>query len=137
MLCVLGYVALSWAVRFDMRRGEQIASLLYPLDTFSMYAPGPGPYASHLLIRDAQGVVHRVTTFRSFDCRELVTGHADRCADQHGIEYHYDDLIQYIQSHAGLGEMEVEIISRTWQIRPGAPPVQTSDCVIAHCKASR
>src|SRR5260221_9351086 len=30
-LCVLAYVALSWAARFDMRRGEQIASLFYPL----------------------------------------------------------------------------------------------------------
>jgi hypothetical protein len=130
-------VALSWAVRFDMRRGEQNASLFYPLDTFSMYAPRPGEYMSHLLIRDAQGVVHRVTTFRSFDCGEPVTGGTDRCADQHGIEYHYDDLIHYIQSHAGVGEMDVEIISRTWQIRSGAPPVQTSDCVIAHCKVSR
>ena len=70
ILCVLGYVALSWAVRFDMRRGEQIASLLYPLDTFSMYAPIPGESMSHLLIRDGQGAIHRVTAFRSFDCAE-------------------------------------------------------------------
>src|SRR5439155_14545328 len=32
-LCVLGYVLLSWLVRFDMRLGQQIASLAYPLDT--------------------------------------------------------------------------------------------------------
>jgi hypothetical protein len=137
VLCVLGYVALSWAVRFDMRRGEQIASLLYPLDTFSMYAPGPAAYMSHLLIRDGQGVVHRVTDFRFFDCAEPITGTAAHCADTHGIEYHYDDLTHYIETHAGRGELAVEIISRTWQMRSGAPPVQTSDCVIAHCKVAR
>jgi hypothetical protein len=137
ILCVLGYVALSWAVRFDMRRGAQIASLLYPLDTFSMYAPMPGELMSHLLIRDGQGAVHRVTAFRSFDCAEPVTGNAAQCADKHGIEYHYDDLTNYIQSHAGPGESDVELITRTWEVRRGAPPTQTSDCIIAHCKVSR
>jgi len=136
ILCVLGYVALSWAVRFDMRRGEQIASLIYPLDTFSMYAPVPGAYASHLLIRDMRGAVHRVTAFRSFDCSEPVSG-SGQCAGRHGIEYHYDDLIHYIESHTGAGESDVELITRTWQVRSGQAPVQTSDCVIAHCKVSR
>ena len=136
-LCVLGYVALSWAVRFDMRRGEQIASLLYPFDTFSMYAPNPGRYMSHLLIRDAHGGVHRVTAFRAFDCPEPLTGSAAPCDDQHGIEYHYDDLIHYIQNHRGAGEADAALITRTWQVRSGAPPLHTSDCVIAHCKVSR
>jgi hypothetical protein len=39
VLCVLAHVALAWMVRFDLRRGDQIASLAYPLDTSSMYAP--------------------------------------------------------------------------------------------------
>lgn len=137
VLCVLGYVALSWAVRFDMRLGDQIASLLYPLDTFSMYAGVPGKYASHLLIRDTQGTVHRVTAFRSFDCTEPTPGSSAPCADTHGIQYHYDDLMRYIQSHPGPGTSEVEIITRTWKIRTGAPPVQMADCVIAQCKVSR
>jgi hypothetical protein len=102
-----------------------------------MYAGVPGEHMSHLLIRDQQGAaVHRVTAFRSFDCVEPITGDAARCADRRGIEYHYDDLTNYIRSHAGPGEVEVELISRTWQIRAGAPPVQTSDCVVAHCKVS-
>ena len=46
MLCVLGYVALAWAVRFDLPQGDQIASLVYPLDTFSMYAQAPSPRMS-------------------------------------------------------------------------------------------
>ena len=137
IVCVLVYVTLSWAVRFDMRRGEQIASLVYPLDTFSMYAEAPREYMSHLLIRDAQGVVHRVTAFRSFDCAEPLIGSAARCADMHGIEYHFDDLINYIQGHVGTGESDVELISRTWKIRPRERPVQTSDCVIAHCRVTR
>ena len=136
-LCVLLYVALSWSVRFDMRLGEQIASLVYPLDTFSMYARMPGEDRSHLLIRDAHGGVYRVTSFRSFECVEPFTGPTARCASKRGIPYHYDDLTDYIQKHAGSGELDVDLITRTWELRSGAPPEHTSDCVIAHCKVSR
>jgi hypothetical protein len=132
---VLAYVALSWAGRFDMRLGEQIASLVYPLDTFSMYARMPAAQESHLLVRDHEGVVHRVTDFRSFDCAEPLTGTDARCP--HGIPYHYEDLTRYIESHAGPGEREVELIARTWTLEPGAPPAPTSDCVVAHCRVAR
>lgn len=132
VLCILAYVALSWAVRFDMRLGQQIASLLYPLDTFSMYAGMPGEDTSYLLVRDGQGSVHRVTDFRSFDCAALAAG-ATQCP--HGIPYYYEGLTRYIESHTGTGDLDVELISRTWQFRTGAPPL-TSDCVIAHCKVA-
>jgi hypothetical protein len=124
-------------VRFDMRRGEQAASLLYPLDTFSMYAAIPQHDVSHLLVRDAQGATYRVTAFASFGCSEPVTGDAARCSRQHHIGYHYDDLTHYITTHTGSGDIDVELISRTWHIRSGAGPVHTGDCVIAHCKVSR
>jgi hypothetical protein len=137
VLCVLGYVVLSWAVRLDMRLGEQNASLIYPLDTFSMYGRMPVEDRSHLLVRDAQGTVHRVTDFRTFECAEPVTGTAAHCADKRGILYHYEDLARYIQSHAGPGVLQVELISRTWELHPGAPAVPVSDCVIAHCTVSR
>ena len=137
LLCVLAYVALSWAVRFDMRLGDQIASLVYPLDTFSMYAPLPGRRASHLLIRDAQGAVHHVTDFRSFDCAEPMREVATRCAHRHGIEYHFEDLTRYIESHGGPGEIGAEIITRSWKLRPGSPPLADGDCVIAHCRVAR
>ena len=136
ILCVLGYVALSWAVRFDMRLGEDNASLVYPLDTFSMYARMPGEDRSHLLVRDANGEVHRVTAFRSFHCNEPIIGPGARCADKHGIEYHFEDLARYIQEHAGPGELPVELITRTWIVRSGAPVVRDSDCLIAHCDVS-
>jgi hypothetical protein len=137
ILCVLGYVALSWAVRFDMRHGEQIASLLYPLDTFSMYAGSPGEYVSHVLIRDQQGTIHHVTAFQSFDCAQPVARREAACADSPGYAYLYDDIAGYIESHRGAGDAEVELIYRTWQVRSGAAPVPISDCVIARCKVSR
>ena len=137
VLCVLGYVMLSWAVRIDMRGGQQMASLLYPLDTFSMYARMPSENISHLMIRDAQGTVHRVTDFASFDCAEPVTGDRARCADRHGIRYLHADLTRHIQTHAGPGTSEVELISRTWRVRLGELPAHVSDCVVAHCKVSR
>jgi len=137
ILCVLGYVALSWAVRFDMRLGGQIASLLYPLDTFSMYARMPGEDRSLLLVRDARGVVHRVTDFQSFNCAEPVTGNAAQCADKRGIPYHYDELARYVETHAGSGEIAVELITRTWDLQPWAAPTKTADCIVAHCKVSR
>lgn len=137
ILCLLGYVALSWAVRFDMRLGEQIVSLVYPLDTFSMYAGMPGEDRSLLLVRDRQGGVHRITAFRSFDCAEPIAGSASQCADRRGIPYLSEDLTRYVQTHPGPGDLEVELITRTWELRPGAAPVQVSDCVVAHCKVSR
>src|SRR5262249_6460701 len=120
---------------FDMRGGEQIASLVYPFDTFSMYAPIPGASVSHLLIRDAQGAAHRITAFRSFDCPDAPGG--AQCADTHGIQYHYDDLMHYIQRHRGAGVSDADLIPRTWRLRSGVAPVQIADCVIAHCKVSR
>jgi len=137
VLCVLAYLALAWVARFDLRRGDQIASLVYPLDTFSMYAPNPAPEISHLLVLDRAGATHRVTAFRSFDCVEPLTGPAVPCADRRGFEYHYDDLINFIQAHPGSGAEDVQVIARTWNVPAGGAPVHLSDCVIAHCKVSR
>ena len=135
-LCVLGYVVLSWLVRFDMRLGQQIASLVYPLDTFSMYAGMPGENQSALLVRDGDGNVHRVTAFRAFSCAEPLAGASAACAGQAGIEYLHEDLVHYIQNHVGPAERDVDLIVRTWEIRTGAAPRVTSDCVIAHCRVS-
>jgi len=133
VLCVLAYVALAWSIRFDMPLGHQIASLVYPLDTFSMYAgPASGPI-SHLLIRDDQGVVHRVEDFRSFDCDQPVDRSVARCAERRGYAYHYDELAEYIEQHAGPGMTPVELIYRTWEVRAGAPPATAPDCVVARC----
>ena len=119
-----------------MRLGRQIASLVYPLDTFSMYGGMPGEDRGHLLVRDAQGGVHRVTEFRAFSCAEPLQGSDARCADRHAIPYHFDDLMRYVEHHAGPGEREVELIVRTWDFPAGAP-VQTSDCVVAHCRVAK
>jgi hypothetical protein len=137
VLCVLGYVALSWVVRSDLRLGQQIASLVYPLDTFSMYGGMPGADRSHLLVRDGQGIVHRVTDYRTFDCAEPLTGDAARCGGKHGIPYLYEDLTRYIESHAGPGGSEIDVITRTWEFESGTSPVRTSDCVIARCRVTR
>jgi hypothetical protein len=127
ILCILAYVALSWAVRFDMRLGAQIASLVYPLDTFSMYAGMPGEDASHLLVRDAAGQVHRVTAFRSYTCVDPIVRPAARCTDQRGI----------IQRHAGAGDIDVELIIRNWKLHNGSSPEHTADCVVTRCRVSR
>jgi hypothetical protein len=138
ILCVLAYVALSWIARFDMRLGAQIASLVYPLDTFSMYAGMPGEDASHLLVRDATGKVHRVTAFRSYACEDPFTRPATPCANQRGvIPYLYNDLASYIGDHVGSGDIEVELIVRTWKVRAGASPQWSDDCLVTRCMVSR
>lgn len=136
VLCILAYIALAWAVRFDSRLNRQDASLVYPLDTFSMYGGLPEQDRSHLLVRDAQGAVHRVEDFRAFDCAEPLSGPGARCAEHQGIKYHYDDLVRHIEKHRGAGDIEVELITRTWEFEPGGA-VRTSDCVVAHCKVAR
>jgi hypothetical protein len=133
VLCILAYVAFSWSVRFDMPLGHQIASLVYPLDTFSMYAGPAGDSISHLLVRDAQGVVHRVTDFRAINCAERIDRSVARCSDRNGYAYHYDELTEYIAQHGGPATTPVDLIYRTWEVRPGAPPAIAPDCVVAHC----
>jgi len=130
-------VALSWAVRFDMRGGQQISSLVYPLDTFSMYARIFDEKMSYLLVRDALGTVHSVEEFRAFDCDEPVIKNPAQCAEQYAIQYHLADFIRYIESHPGQGDSEAELVLRTWRVRAGKAPKQLRDCVIAHCKVSR
>ncbi|TMA36110.1 MAG: hypothetical protein E6J79_13825 [Deltaproteobacteria bacterium] len=136
LLCILAYVVLAWAARFDMRLGQQIASLVYPLDTFSMYGGMPGEDRSHLLVRDAEGEVYRISDFRAYRCLEPLTGSDVRCAGRLGIPYHYEELIHYIETHQGQGELAVELITRTWDFPPGER-VRTADCVVAHCTVAR
>jgi hypothetical protein len=136
LLLVLAYVALSWAVRFDMRLGAQIASLVYPLDTFSMYAGTPREDRSHLLLRDQQGGVYRITAFRSFDCAEAIDSVGAACSERRGIPYMVEDFARYIRAHRGTGEIEVDVIARTWELHAGAAPTQLPDCVVTHCKVS-
>ena len=135
ILLVLAYVALSWAARFDMRLGD--ASLVYPLDTFSMYAGAPADTIGHLLIRDADGELHRVRDFSAYHCDAELKRGATRCADQQGFGYHYDDLIRYIDGQRGLGTIPVDLIFRTWRLHQSEPPSVDADCVIAHCTVSR
>ena len=137
ILCTLAYIAASWAVRYDLPLGEQIASLVYPLDTFSMYGRPPGEDSSVLLVRDGQGVVHRVTDFRAFDCAGPVSGPAAACARTRGIPYHYADLARYVEQHPGAGDVEVDLITRTWRVAPGAAVAPAGDCVVARCRAAR
>jgi len=120
-----------------MRGGQQIASLVYPLDTFSMYARIFDRKMSYLLVRDAQGQVHYVEDFRAFDCEEPVDENPARCAEQYAIQYHLADFIRYIHTHPGRGDSEADLVLRTWRVRPGKAPVQLRDCVIAHCKVAR
>jgi hypothetical protein len=141
VLCVLAYLTLAWAVRFDLGRAPdhstQIASLLYPLDTFSMYADVPGGEMGYLLVRDATGTVHQVTDFRSFDCAEPLQVAAARCSERHRIHYLYRDLAQYVAGRAGPGSTQVDLVIRTWRLQPGAAAVRTSDCVITRCRVAR
>ena len=133
IVLILAYVALSWAARFDMGLGEQIASLVYPLDTFSMYAGPPADTIGHLLVRDAVGEIHRVRDFAAYHCDAELKRGAARCADQPGFAYHYDDLVRYIDGHGGSGAIPVDLVFRTWRLRQSEPPSIEADCVITRC----
>lgn len=137
VLCALSYLVLSWIVRVDMVRGTQIASLVYPFDTFSMYSTLPGDRSSHLLARDERGDVHTITSFRSFDCDAPLDSRASACGAGATIQYLDDDLVDYIQAHPGAGPWRVEIIRRTWRVVAGQPPRPSGDCVITACRASK
>jgi hypothetical protein len=137
ILLILTYVALSWAARFDMALGEQIASLVYPLDTFSMYAGPPAEKIGHLLVRDADGAIHPVRDFAAYQCDAELKRGATACPDQPGFGYHYDDLVRWIDDHSGSGTIRVDLVFRTWLLRRSEPPSVAGDCVIARCMVAR
>ncbi len=137
VLCALSYLVLSWIVRFDMVQGTQIASMVYPFDTFSMYSSIPDEECNHLLVRDERGDVHSITSFRSFDCDMPLDPSASTCGTRAAIQYLDDDLIDYIQTHPGAGPSRVEIIRRSWRVVAGQQPQPSGDCVITACRASK
>ena len=134
---MLAYVALSWAMRFDMRLGGQIASLVYPLDTFSMYAVPPGRDTSMLLVRDARGDVHRVTDFTAFDCEPPPPGAPQACPHTRGIPYLHEEFERWVAEHRGPGLEMAELVTRTWEVRAWTAPEPVGDCVVARCRVAR
>ncbi|MEM7155541.1 MAG: hypothetical protein AAF799_22015 [Myxococcota bacterium] len=136
VLCALGYLLVAWIARFDLARGTQIASLIYPFDTFSMYSTVPERQASYLLARDDRGQVHSITSYDAFDCSVPIDTKESICNESPTIQYLDDDTANYVQTHPGGGPQRVEIIRRNWLVEAGEPPRQTGDCVIAECRVS-
>lgn len=134
VLCLLAYVLLAWLARFDMRLGAQMRSLVYPLDTFSMYGRMPADRVGHLLMRDAQGETHRITSFRTFACDAPIAGPDAACRERSDIHYLSADHTNYMRDHPGGGDEAVELILRTWDVRGD---LAHTDCVIARCRVSR
>ena len=80
-----------------------MASLVYPLDTFSMYAGAAGEYVS--LSADTRsggrGTPHH--DYRAFACVGAGTRPAAGCADNSGFAYLYDDWPATLKRHPGPG----------------------------------
>lgn len=130
----LAYVAASWAVRFDWGRNRQIASLVYPLDTFSMYAASSGPRTSLMMLRDSDSASHRIEHFSAFDCRPS----AHTCDSSAAIAYHDRDNHGFIARHAAKRDNQrpwqrMDLVIRSWAVRPWQRPATLPDCVVAHC----
>ncbi len=139
IVCALAYVALAWAVRVDTRFGQLNASLVYPLDTFSMYSEMPQPGQTGLLLLDAGGGVHRIGDFGSFACDAPVRGPYDNCPPL-GLRHKTDELLRRIELHRMPDRAQGEpmaLVARTWRLRPGEVPVLSDDCRIARCAVLR
>ncbi len=136
-ICVAAYVAISWTVRYDLRFGRQIASIVYPFDTFSMYATMPPRDIGHLLVRDRSGVVHRVTEFSAYECKAPVSGDSTECSDRQSIPYHFEKLLRHVEEHPGSGSEDVDLIIRSWRLEAGKAARHSGDCVISRCRVSR
>lgn len=139
ILCFLAYVAVSWAARFDTRGGPQNTSLVYPFETFSMYSRLTAPVVSRLLVRDERGAVSRVEEFASLACSPDPVLSGGPCDPPRGarISYLDDDASQYLRHHPGGGPERVELVRRTWELRPGGPLGPPRDCVLTRCTVTR
>ena len=135
LLLATAYLALSWAVRVDTRAGRQNASLVYPLDTFSMYADLPEPQQTAILLRDARGNVHRVEDYAAFACEPLAEPLFTQCPTPIRLGHKGDEVLRHVRRHAApaVDGVPVQLIARSWQLRPGDLPQWQNDCLLARC----
>ncbi|HEY8379798.1 MAG TPA: hypothetical protein VIK91_25080 [Nannocystis sp.] len=139
VLCFLAYVAVAWAVRFDTPNGPRNASIVYPFETFSMYATLTAPVVSRLLVRDETGALARVEDFASFACAADPVLAGGPCDPPRGARVTYldRDAVRYIHNHPGGGDERVELVQRTWELPRGRPLGSPRDCVLTTCTVSR
>lgn len=139
LLCAAAYIALSWSVRVDTPGGRQNASLVYPLDTFSMYSELPDAAQTALLLRDRRGGIHRVEDFSAFTCDANLRGPYPACATSLGRRHKTEEQFRRMQRGrtADAAGEPVELIARTWSLAPGTPPRFSHDCRIAQCTVRR
>jgi len=135
ILCVLGYLAVAWVLRFDTRDAPHNASLTYPFDTYSMYSGSMSSQAARIVLRTSDGTYHRVTDFHAFGCEPPIEA-SHRCSDSEGhtIAYVDDDTVRWITDHAGTGSERVEIVRRSWSLSNGL--TTTTECVLTQCTAA-
>jgi hypothetical protein len=135
LLLGLGFLAASWAWREDGRLGRQIASLVYPLDTFSMYATTWQDEVSIPLLIDKAGHSHWPYHLAAFACTPIAD--ADQsCARGRAIGYHDDELLRHVRSHPlppGQQGVPMQLVRRHWKLTAGQVPKQLADCPLQQC----
>jgi hypothetical protein len=146
-LAFVAYLAVAWIVRFDTPEGPHNASIVYPFDTFSMYAEVLPDVASALVVRGADGTIDSVSAFEGLECsRDGATilrddGALDEgpCTPSTGTSIRYldGDAAAYLRTHASAGSETVELLRRTWRIPRGGAALAPDDCVVASCRAAR
>jgi hypothetical protein len=142
ILCVLGYVAASWVMRFDTGDGTHNASLTYPFDTFSMYAGTMPSSAARMVVRTGDGSFRRIDEYHAFDCDPPIDHPLD-CDDAEGgasIPYVDHDAAHWIVDHGatdppGAGAERIEIVRRSWSLSDDAV-TSVGVCVLTTCTAA-
>jgi hypothetical protein len=139
IIIAAAFVAISWAARFDSELGRKTRSLVYPFDTFSMYAIGQHT-ASHIVVLYEGGVVRGVESYERFDCPtgfELERAVCDAPVGTYSrVAYLERKALLHIREHGGAGEREVRVVRRVWSVPEDGPPVRLADCELATCRVS-
>ena len=136
LLIGLGFLAAAWAWRGDGRLGRQIRSVVYPFDTFSMYATTWRKEIRIPLLRDPAGNTHFPYHFGGFLC-EPVQDAGPACSSAYSIDYHDDELLRHVRTHPLRPDAPVqhmELVRRHWQLQAGRAPVRLDDCVLQRCQ---
>lgn len=113
---------------------------LYPWSTFEMYGGVGSNTASQIVVRDAQGQIVPVNSFRRYNCNRKIQADPQVCGELWPFDHlPYKDAAAAQRINGARAptqaSQQVEVLRRVWRFVPELSAPQVRDCSLARCQA--